>query len=90
MIDCQECKDYATLILSRGEITEDEVPNLILNRHILKGCDKKTHAFKDWLEEAIENHKKLLNKAPSFSEREKGYLEALIDAKMRYTNECTF
>lgn len=40
MTDCKECNDYAQLIFSRGEIVQDEIEKLALDRHILKGCDK--------------------------------------------------
>lgn len=39
MINCKECSDYAQLIFSRGEIPEDEIGKITLDRHILKGCD---------------------------------------------------
>ena len=39
MIDCKECNDYAQLIFDRGEITQDEINKLALDRHILKGCN---------------------------------------------------
>lgn len=39
MINCKECSDYAQLIFSRGEIPEDEIEKVTLDRHILKGCD---------------------------------------------------
>lgn len=44
MIDCKECNDYAQLIFSRGEIAQDEIEKLVIDRHILKGCDKMTDA----------------------------------------------
>ncbi|MGC2661770.1 MAG: hypothetical protein WA324_27750 [Bryobacteraceae bacterium] len=37
-IDCRECNEYAQLIFDRGEITQDEINNLVMNRHILRGC----------------------------------------------------
>jgi hypothetical protein len=39
MIDCKECVEYAHSILARGEITVEDVDNLVIDRHILKGCD---------------------------------------------------
>ncbi len=38
MIDCKECNEYAQMIFDRGEIEQDEISTLVLNRHILKGC----------------------------------------------------
>lgn len=39
MINCEECTNYAQHIFERGEITQDEINKLALDRHILKGCD---------------------------------------------------
>lgn len=94
MIECKECNDFANLIFSRGEITEEEIPNLVLNRHVLKGCDKKINPFKNWLDFAIENQLEIAQEHTQVPEWNKGYLEALNDAKERYqaatlTNEGT-
>lgn len=87
MIECKECETYVNGLFNRGEITKDEIEKVMLDRHILKGCTKKIDAFKDWLEFAIENQKELKkeNTEPyQYSEWNKGYLEALLDAKSRY------
>lgn len=39
MINCEECNKYAQNIFQRGEISQDEINKLALDRHILKGCD---------------------------------------------------
>ncbi len=39
MINCEECNKYAQSIFQRGEISQDEINKLALDRHILKGCD---------------------------------------------------
>ena len=88
MIDCKECSEYVNGLFNRGEITKDEIEKVTLDRHILKGCTKKVDPFADWLEFAIENQKELQleNTEPyQFPEWNKGYLEALLDAKERYT-----
>lgn len=86
MVDCKECSDYVNNIFNRGEITKDEIDKVILDRHILKGCDNKTDPFLEWLEFAIENQKQLQSENSTFRipEWNKGYLEALNDAKERY------
>lgn len=38
MIDCKECNDYAQMLVERGDITQQEVNKVALDRHILKGC----------------------------------------------------
>lgn len=43
MINCEECNKYAQHIFERGEITQDEINKLALDRHILKGCDYIPH-----------------------------------------------
>lgn len=86
MVDCKECSDYVNNLLNRGDITKDEIDKVILDRHILKGCDKKTDPFKEWLEFAIENQNglQLEHSTTEFPQWNKGYLEALLDAKKRY------
>lgn len=93
MVDCKECSDYVNNLFNRGDITKEEIEKVILDRHILKGCDKKTDVFLDWLEFAITNQKQLQCEYSSTTWN-KGYLEALNDAKERYvastlTNEGT-
>lgn len=87
MVDCKECSDYVNNLFNRGDITKEEIDKVILDRHILKGCDKKSDVFLDWLEFAITNQKQLQyeNFAIPRPEWNKGYLEALLDAKERYT-----
>ncbi len=41
-INCEDCKNYANRLLENGDIKADEIDRLMLDRHILKGCDKKT------------------------------------------------
>lgn len=95
MVDCKECSEYVHNLLNRGDITKDDIDRIILDRHILKGCDKKTDPFKDWLEFGIENQKQLQleNTGPyQFPEWNKGYLEALLDVQRQLatlTNEGT-
>jgi uncharacterized protein YeaO (DUF488 family) len=97
MIECKECETYVNGLFNRGEITKDEIEKVMLDRHILKGCAKKADPFKDWLDFAIENQEELKkeNTMPyQFPEWNKGYLEALNDARERYnaatlTNEGT-
>lgn len=86
MVDCKECSEYVHNLLNRGDITKDDIDRIILDRHILKGCDKKTDMFMDWLEFAIENQKQLQCEFADIPRPEwnKGYLEALNDAKKRY------
>jgi hypothetical protein len=38
MIDCKECNDYAEMLLKRGDIEQQDVNKVALDRHILKGC----------------------------------------------------
>ena len=40
MIDSKECNDYAQLIFSRGEITQEEIGKLVIDRHSIDGCYK--------------------------------------------------
>jgi hypothetical protein len=40
MIDCEECFEYANKIFERGEIESADIHKLMLDRHVLKGCDK--------------------------------------------------
>lgn len=86
MVDCKECSEYVNGLFNRGEINKDEIEKVMLDRHILKGCAKKVDPFLDWLEFAIVNQKELqLEHAHSpIPEWNKGYLEALLDAKGRY------
>ncbi len=86
MVDCKECSDYVNNIFSRGEITKDEIDKVILDRHLLKGCDKKVNPFTEWLEFAIENQKQLQleNSSIDMPQWNKGYLEALMDAKYQF------
>lgn len=87
MVDCKECSDYVNGLFNRGEITKDEIDKVMLDRHILKGCTKKQDPFLDWLNFAIENQLELQkeNTMPyQFPEWNKGYLEALLDARQRY------
>jgi hypothetical protein len=44
VINCKECHDYANSIYARGEITQDEIPKLVMDRHILKGCEQEKAA----------------------------------------------
>ncbi len=87
MIDCKECSEYVNGLFERGEITKDEIEKVTMDRHILKGCTKKVDPFADWLEFAIVNQKELQleNAHIPRPEWNKGYLEALLDAKERYT-----
>ncbi len=88
MIDCKECSEYVNGLFNRGEITKDEIEKVTLDRHILKSCAKKVDPFADWLEFAILNQKELQleNTEPyQFPKWNKGYLEALLDAKEQYT-----
>lgn len=39
MIDCKECVEYAHTVLARGEIQVEDINKLVLDRHILKGCN---------------------------------------------------
>ena len=66
MIDCKECQQYAQLIFSRGEIVQDEIEKLALDRHILKGCDDSI------LDDS--NVIKLKNTTPDFR---KGFISAM-------------
>lgn len=66
MIDCKECQEYAQLIFSRGEIAQDEIEKLALDRHILKGCD-------DSILDG-DNVIKLKNTSPDFR---KGFISAM-------------
>lgn len=87
MVDCKECSEYVGSLLNRGDITKEEVDKIILDRHILKGCDKKTDPFMDWLNFAIKEQEQLRkeNVAPyAYPEWNKGYLEGLLDAKTKY------
>lgn len=86
MIDCKECCDYVDGLFTRGEITKEEIDKVTLDRHILKGCAKKIDPFKDWLDFAIENQLELQKEDihTEFPQWNKGYLEALLDAKERY------
>lgn len=43
MINCEECNKYAQSVYQRGEIAQDEINKLALDRHILKGCDVVGH-----------------------------------------------
>ena len=88
MIDCNKCSKYVNELFNRGEITKDEIEKVTLDRHILKGCAKKVDPFADWLEFAIlnQNELQLENTEPyQFPKWNKGYLEALLDAKEQYT-----
>lgn len=38
MINCDSCKEYANRLLENGDIKAEELENLIINRHSLKGC----------------------------------------------------
>jgi len=92
MVDCKECSEYVNNLLNRGDITKEDIDRIILDRHILKGCDKKTDPFKDWLEFAIENQVELAEEYTEVPEWNKGYLEALMDVKRHLatlTNEGT-
>lgn len=87
MVDCKECSDYVNGLFNRGEITKDEIDKVILDRHALKGCAKKIDPFKNWLDFAIENQRELHQEhiGIEFPEWNKGYLEALLDARQRYS-----
>ena len=39
MIECTECNNYANMIYERGEIPQEEITKVAIDRHILKGCD---------------------------------------------------
>ena len=84
MVDCKECSEYVHNLLNRGDITKDDIDRIILDRHILKGCDKKTDPFKDWVEFAMQNQVELALENKVVPEWNKGYLEALKDAKEKY------
>jgi uncharacterized protein Smg (DUF494 family) len=40
MIECEDCRGYANKLLENGDIQAIELDDLIVNRHVLKGCDK--------------------------------------------------
>lgn len=40
MIDCEDCYEYANKIYLRGEIESCDIHKLVIDRHVLKGCDK--------------------------------------------------
>ncbi|HHT9109570.1 MAG TPA: hypothetical protein ACFYDZ_00255 [Candidatus Brocadiaceae bacterium] len=86
MIECKECRDYADIIFERGEITADEIPKLVYDRHALKACDKKDSPFLYWLEFAILNQREIDKEHNPFPlpHWNKGYLEALLDCRERY------
>lgn len=86
MVDCKECSDYVNNIFNRGEITKDEIDKVIIDRHALKGCDKKTDPFINWLDFSIENQVELAKENKAVPEWNKGYLEALDNAKYMYLN----
>lgn len=95
MIDCKECNDYVELLLQRGEITKDDMERVAIDRHILKGCDKKTSPYLEWLDFAIMNQQQIDKESTPFPAPpwNKGYMEALLDCRERYlaslTNEGT-
>lgn len=86
MVDCKECSEYVHSLLSRGDITKDDIDRIILDRHMLKGCDKKTDHFLEWINFAIQNQHDMKNEHHNlpFPEWNKGYLEALLDARIKY------
>lgn len=87
MVDCKECSEYVHNLLNRGDIIKEDIDRIILDRHILKKCDKKTDPFLEWINFAIKEQEqlKLENCKPyQFPEWNKGYLEALLDAKRKY------
>ena len=85
MIECKECSEYVEMLFTRGEIPKEEVYKVAMDRHILKGCDKKTDSLKEWLNFAIMNQLELkVEHGPlPFPEWNKGYLEALEDMKIK-------
>lgn len=86
MVDCKECSEYVHNLLNRGDITKDDIDRIILDRHILRGCDKKIDSFLDWINFAIQNQKELKqeHEYETLPEWNKGYLEALNAAKTQY------
>ena len=85
MIECKDCSDYVEMLFTRGEIPKEEVYKVAMDRHILKGCDKKTNSLKTWLDFAIMNQLQLKVEQGMLPipEWNKGYLAALEDMKTK-------
>jgi len=83
--DCKPCMEYANKLLNHGDILPEELQSIAFSRHhMLNRCAKPIDSFIEWIDFAIENQVQLLQEFEHDISWNKGYLEALNDAKDRY------